>query len=284
MTGEPLASKPRKVVLVAHPSRAAAKETAATIRAFLEARGHEVVEDSTPDGPAPQVFREGLDLAISLGGDGTMLRTARAALEPGIPVLGVNLGALGYLTKVEPGNVEAALERLLVGDYTVEEHMTLELEVRLGSSVERFMALNDVAVEKTTPAHTIRLRLGIDKEPFLTYVADGFLITTPAGSTAYNLSLRGPIVSPKLRAIVLTPIAPHMLFDRSLVLGPSEGVTVELLADRPASLVIDGQATIGIQPGDTITLGGGARDARFIAFETGDFYGILRAKFGLTDR
>ncbi len=129
--------------------------------------------------------------------------------------------------------------------------------------------------------------LGHDNFPFavfLSYVADGFLVTTPAGSTAYNLSLRGPIVSPKISAIVLTPIAAHMLFDRSLVVAPDEEVGIELLADRPAVLVVDGRSSIALEPGDSISVRGGQRPARFVTFETGDFYGVLRAKFGLSDR
>lgn len=282
--GEPLSEKSRRIVLVAHPGRQVAKELAAEIRLFFEAHGHFVIEDAEPDGPDASRFSNDIDLAISLGGDGTMLRTAHAAVTAGVPVLGINLGNLGYLTEVEPEAVGRALERLLGGEYSIDERMTLDVAVSVGGVITSLLALNDVVIEKTTPAHTIRLRLDIASSPFLTYAADGFLVTTPAGSTAYNLSLRGPIVSPALGAIVLTPIAPHMLFDRSLVLHPTESVTLELLADRPAVLVVDGRTSIDLLPGDSVTVRGGSRTSRFVTFEPGDFYGILRAKFGLADR
>jgi NAD+ kinase len=267
-----------------HPERALAREVATQVRTFLERLGHEVLEDASIDGPDPDLFNESLDLAIALGGDGTMLRTAHACVPASIPVLGVNLGALGYLTEVEPTAVEGALQRVLAGDYSIDERMTLDVSVEASGIHYDLVSLNDAGVLKTAPPHTIRLALSIDGSPFLSYVADGFLVSSPAGSTAYNLSLRGPILSPKIQAIVLTPIAPHMLFDRSLVLSPDEEVGLELLADRPAVLVVDGRDTISLQPGDTVKVRAGKRPARFITLETADFYGILRAKFGLADR
>jgi NAD+ kinase len=278
------ATKRWRIALVMHPERPLAREVASQVRLFLENLGHEVIEDASIDGPDPDHFDESLDLAIALGGDGTMLRTAHAAVAASIPVLGVNLGALGYLTEVEPSAVETALERVLAGDYSIDERMTLDVSVEAAGVHYDLVSLNDAGILKTTPPHTIRLALSIDGSPFLSYVADGFLVSSPAGSTAYNLSLRGPILSPKMKAIVLTPIAPHMLFDRSLVLAPDEEVGLELLADRPAALVVDGRTTISLQPGDTVKIRAGKRPARFITLETADFYGILREKFGLADR
>lgn len=276
--------RPWKVALVIHPERPAATELARTVREFFESRGHQVFEDASPNGPDLSLFDRTLDIAIALGGDGTMLRTAHAAVAESIPVLGINLGALGYLTEVEPAALELAFTRLLAGDYTIDERMTLDVSVTADGAVHELVALNDAALAKTTPAHTIRLRLSIAGDAFLSYVADGFLIASPAGSTAYNLSLRGPILSPHLSAIVLTPIAPHMLFDRSLVLAPEEEIELELLPDRPAVLIVDGRSTIPLLPGDTIRVRGGKRPARFITFDSSDFYGVLRAKFGLADR
>lgn len=284
MTPKLLPSGPWRIAVVQHPARPAARELAGKVREFFEARGHAVIEDASPDGPDLSLFDRTLDLAIALGGDGTMLRTAHAAVAESIPVLGINLGALGYLTEVEPTALEHAFERLLAGDYTIDERMTLDVSVTAEDGTHELVALNDAAIAKTRPAHTIRLRLGIDGQSFLSYVADGFLISSPGGSTAYNLSLRGPIVSPKVSAIVLTPIAPHMLFDRSMVVAPEEEIDLELLADRPAVLIVDGRSSIALQPGDTIRVRGGKQPARFITFDTTDFYGVLRAKFGLTDR
>ena len=284
VSGQMLSSGPWKIVLVIHPERRASRELGAKVRTFFESHGHEVIEDSSTGGPDLSHFDHTLDLAIALGGDGTMLRTAHAAVAEQIPVLGVNLGALGYLTEVEPSALEPAFERLIAGDYTIDERMTLDVSVTAEDGAHELVALNDAAVAKTRPAHTIRVRLGIGGDPFLSYAADGFLASSPGGSTAYNLSLRGPIISPKVSAIVLTPIAPHMLFDRSMVVAPSEEIDLELLPDRPAVLIVDGRSSIALQPGDTIRIHGGKRPARFITFDTTDFYGVLRAKFGLTDR
>ncbi len=163
-------------------------------------------------------------------------------------MLGVNLGRMGYLTAVEPAGIEEAFEKVLAGDYLVEERMVLD--VQLAGRVEgRFMALNDVIVEKTGPRHTIRVAVEISGRPFLSYVADGLLVSTPTGSTAYNLSARGPIVSAGLRALVLTPVSPHMLFDRSLVLEPDESVRLTVLDGRSADAVIDGSRDRPAGPG-----------------------------------
>jgi NAD+ kinase len=268
------------IALVVHPTRPQARELAEHARAFWEAHGHPVVELLAENRQPVRDF----DLAVSLGGDGTMLRSVQLAAGDGVPVLGVNLGALGYLTAVEPEALEQSFARLLDGDYGVEERMTLDVTVESAGGPQTLIALNEAVLERTAPGHTIRLQVHIGGKAFLSFLADGFLASTPSGSTAYNLSLRGPIVSPRLRAIVLTPIAAHMLFDRSIVLEPEESVVLELLENRPAGLVVDGLDVGTLQPGDAITVRAGAHPARLVAFERGDFYGVLRAKFNLADR
>jgi NAD+ kinase len=212
-------------------------------------------------------------------------------------VLGVNLGQLGYLTEVEPAGLEPALARFLAGDYGVEERMTLHVEVRFapraGADTEdrdsprtrSCVALNEVVVEKSVPpGHTVRLAASIAERPFITYAADGILVATPTGSTAYNLSARGPIVSPHLRALIVTPVSPHMLFDRPLVLDPSESVRLELLDAGPAVLLVDGSFLGELEPGDVVVCRAGRHPARLVTFGKRDFHSILKAKFNLTDR
>ena len=179
----------------------------------------------------PFVDGEDLEFAVSLGGDGTMLRTVELVLAAGVPVLGVNLGRMGYLTAVEPAGIERAFERMLAGDYFVEERMALEVELT-GQRPRAVDGAQRRHRRGTGPGHTIRVAVEIAGRPFLTYVADGILVSTPTGSTAHNLSARGPVVSPRLRAMVLTPVSPHMLFDRSLVLEPAEEVRLTLVDDR----------------------------------------------------
>ena len=148
----------------------------------------------------------------------------------------------------------------------------------------RRTALNEATVEKTVPGHTVRIATSIDDRPFVTYAADGLLISTPTGSTAYNLSARGPVLSPRLRAIVVTPVAPHMLFDRPLVLDPDERLRLDVKEPRSAVLVVDGVTVSTLEPGAWVECREGDQPARLVTFRSTDFHSILRAKFHLADR
>jgi NAD+ kinase len=278
------------VAFVVHPERPVAADLAARAGDWLTARGHTVsrVVDSVHH--EEHLDGNGIDLAVSLGGDGTMLRTVAMAAGRGIPILGVNLGQLGYLTEVEPTALERALERFLAGDYEVEERMTLEVEiVRAGprppsDAGSPYLVLNEAVVEKTVPGHTVRLTASIAGRPFVTYLADGLLVCTPTGSTAYNLSARGPILSPLLRAIVVTPISAHMLFDRTIVLEPQQWLRLEVAGPRPGILVVDGVSVAQLEPGDAVVCGEGSVNARLVSLGDRDFHAILRSRFHLADR
>ena len=178
------------------PSDLPVWELAASTRQWWEHHGREVVELRHAQPGVAISGVDDLEFAVSLGGDGTMLRTVDLVLAAQVPVLGVNLGRMGYLTAVEPAGIEQAFAKMLVGDYLVEERMALEVELH-GSRPGRYTALNDAIVERTAPGHTIHVAVEIAGRPFLTYVADGILVSTPTGSTAHNLSARGPVVSPK---------------------------------------------------------------------------------------
>ncbi|MGH9081277.1 MAG: NAD(+)/NADH kinase [Acidimicrobiales bacterium] len=271
------------IAFYAHPFRPEAAELAERASAWLAEQGHEPVIALGPDGLAPV---EGADLLVSLGGDGTLLRSVDAALAGGIPVLGVNIGRLGYLTEVEPPDLEEALARFLAGSHQVEERMTLAVTVTGpdGTELAQRTALNEATVEKTVPGHTVRIATSIDGRPFVTYAADGLLVATPTGSTAYNLSARGPVLSPRLRSIVVTPVSPHMLFDRPLVLDPAEQLQLEVLEPRPAVLVVDGVTISKLEPGTTVDCHEGKQPARLVTFGWRDFHAVLRAKFHLADR
>lgn len=225
------------------------------------------------------------DLVLSLGGDGTMLRSVRLLEGAAVPLLGVNLGALGYLTEVEPDGLDDALGRFQAGEaagaYHIDERMMLDVDVN-GVRVGR--ALNEAVVEKAEAGHTVRLLARIDGEPFTYYAADGLIVATPTGSTAYSLSARGPIVSPRHRALLLTPVSPHMLFDRSLVLDPSEVVEIEVTGHRRAELALDGQPVASLGDGDVVCCAPSEATARFVRFGVERYHQILKAKFGLADR
>ena len=272
-----------RIAFYVHPTRPEATALAERATSWLTARGHQVTEALAPDG---SVSVDGADLLVSLGGDGTLLRAVDSALASSVPVMGVNLGLLGYLTEVEPAGLEDALERFLDGRFEVEERMTLAVSVHGpdGVALADVCALNEATIEKTVPGHTVRVAASIDDRPFVTYAADGLLLATPTGSTAYNLSARGPLLSPRLRAIILTPVSPHMLFDRPLVLDATQQVHLEVLGPRPAVLVVDGITVCPLEPGATVDCREGDRPARLVTFGSRDFHAILRAKFHLADR
>lgn len=284
------------VLLVAHHERVEAAVLARRAATWLADHGHaawmtpedaealelmDLVSERKPESAA---------LALSLGGDGTMLRTVKMLGGSGVPIIGVNIGLLGYLTEVEPPALTAALERWAAGsesgEWRIEERMMLDATLhRCGiDAVESWTALNEGVVEKQEAGHTVRLLVRIDGATFTSYAADGLIIATPTGSTAYSLSARGPVVSPKHRALLLTPVSPHMLFDRTLVLDPDEEIEIEVIGDRPATLSIDGQTAAGLSEGDTVAVRASASVARFVRFGQRRFHQILKTKFGLSDR
>lgn len=283
------------VGLVLHHEREQAAELARSASKWLGDRGHGVRLPEPDAGLAgledravPEAeLAAGLDLAVSLGGDGTMLRAVDLVAEAGVPVLGVNVGQLGYLTQVEPDDLEPSLDCFLAGGHTVEERMLLDVAVDASPGWEgpaHHLALNEAVVEKTPMGHTVRLAVAIDDDFFTTYAADGLIVATPTGSTAYAFSARGPIVEPEHRALLLVAVSPHMLFDRTLVLGPSRRLRLEVSGHRPATLSVDGRNLGPLAPGDAIVCTAAGRSARIVTFGPRDFHRILKEKFGLNDR
>jgi len=283
------------VALVVHRLRPEAVRVAQSAATWLREHGHDVrmapeeadeldLRDCACD---PEKLAAGLDLAVSLGGDGTMLRTVELVAHEGVPVLGVNVGRLGYLTELDPAQLPEALERFMSGAYDLEERMMLSVQVDAPSGSlpsATLLALNEAVIEKAGAGHTIHAAVSINGTFFTTYAADGLIVATPTGSTAYAFSVRGPIVSPRQRALIVTPVSAHMLFDRSLVLDESETVRIELIDDRPAILTVDGRELGTMRRGDAITCASAPYAARFVTFERRDFFKIVKTKFGLSDR
>jgi len=283
------------VALVVHRLRPEALRLAQEAATWLRSRGHEVrIAPEEADeldlrdcACEPEKLAAGLDLAVSLGGDGTILRTVELVAREGVPVLGVNVGHLGYLTELEPAQMTSALERFFSGDFGIEERMMLAVEVEAASRSfppGQMLALNEASIEKAGSGHTIHAAVSINDTFFTSYAADGLIVATPTGSTAYAFSVRGPIVSPRLRGLILTPVSAHMLFDRSLVLDESETIRVELMNDRPAVLTVDGRELGTMRRGDAIKTSAAPYAARFVTFERRDFFNIVKTKFGLADR
>ena len=262
------------VGLYLHGDREDARALGQTITTWLSDRAH--VVEVEPEHPSD------FDLVVAVGGDGTVLRGARGAVVADADVIGINLGELGYLAEVEPAGWEAAFQAYFDGRHQIEERMLVEASVRGRQNPPP--GLNEVVIEKQALGRTVRLRVSIDGAFFTSYVADGVIVATPTGSTAYSLSARGPIVAPSHRALVLTPVSPHTLFDRSLVLGPESVVTVEVVGDRDAAMSIDGHDHGIIGVGEQVTISAAADPARFVTFGPRNFHKILKSKFGLNDR
>jgi NAD+ kinase len=274
----------RTVVVVSHHRRDDARILADDIARWLAARGHAVVLPGDDEPIPPDA-----DLALVLGGDGTMLHAVHVLDGVPVPLLGVNMGHLGYLTEVEPGDVHEALERWEEGPGTgrwrLDTRMMLDVAASGpdGTPIAEWRALNEAVVEKRVSG-TVQLLVRIDGEPFTSYAADGLIVATPTGSTAYSLSARGPIVSPKHRALLVTPVAPHMLFDRTLVLDPSEEVVIEVLGERAAAVVVDGRPVSELGAGAIVRCTPSTATASFVRFGDRPYHQVLKAKFGLRDR
>lgn len=250
-------------------------------RHAIELRVEPGMQPLIADAPAMRV--EDIDLLITLGGDGTLLRGARMVAPLGVPVLGINLGHLGFLTSVSPPDVEAPLASLLAGDYWIDERFTLEAVVVGADGVAGapFLALNDAVLHKGGFARVIRLAVdvGADHQEVATYTADGIIIATPTGSTAYSLSAGGPIVAPSVECILATPICPHTLVVRPLVLPASAEISVSALTPTEGLiLTVDGQDGAALLPGDRLLIRRAAARVRLVRFAGQNFFTTLRRK------
>ncbi|MCE2854821.1 MAG: NAD(+)/NADH kinase [Ilumatobacteraceae bacterium] len=259
------------------------------VRVVAQADDVEALSGRLRQAPEAVETLAGVDVVVSLGGDGTMLRTVRALGGRPTPIIGVNIGTRGYLTRVEPHDTAEVLKRFVHGkegiDYTFDDRMMLAATVDMGMSdaVGTWLALNEVVFEKSESGHTVRLDVAIDGVDFATYTADGLIVSTPTGSTAYALSARGPVMSPRLRAVLLTPVSPHMVFDRSLVLDPAEDVVVTVGGYRPVEVSVDGYRCVELNVGQSMRVSASQRVARLVRFEDRRFHQILRQKFGLVE-
>jgi NAD+ kinase len=229
------------------------------------------------------------DMLVVFGGDGTILGAARQAAPRKIPILGVNLGGFGFLAEVNDAEVEDALHRLLAGDYDVDERMMLRADVvRGGRSVHEVLALNDIVVTKSGYARVLRLRTFVNDELLATHLADGQIVATPTGSTAYSLSAGGPIVHPAVDVMVLTPICAHTLNARPVVISAADTVTVRVdpvgAPPPPAMLTVDGQKGFPLETGDEVRAQRSPHRTRLIRMKREGFYTLLRTKLWWGER
>ena len=261
------------------------------IKDFLEKNGKtvelEIMNDEKIYGKEEAAVFEGSkrpDAIIVLGGDGTMLRAARDLVEEEIPLLGVNLGSLGYLAEVEKSNITSALSDLISGEYFIEERMMLEgIIIRDGNVVTRTVALNDISVLKSQPFRAINFDVYVNGQFLKSYGADGVIVSTPTGSTGYNLSAGGPIVEPCADLLVLTPVCPHTMNSRSIVLAGEDEVYIEIKeakngGDQVAFAMSDGAAHFDLKTGDSFIMRRSDKRTRIIKLNKVSFLEILQRK------
>lgn len=264
--------------------------TTSRIREYLEAGGQLVTiasqgpgqETSSVEAESP--FPQDVDCMIVLGGDGTVLQAARDIREQHIPLIGVNLGTLGYMTEVEPSRLEEALDRLMAGDYTVESRMMLNGRIYFKDGhVQESWALNDIVISRCGSLQIIKYNILVNGQFLNDYSADGVILTTPTGSTGYNLSAGGPIVEPKARLITLTPICSHTLNQRSIILSPEDVIDIEIPQGREGreqvvEVNFDGNHAVTVRTGDRIRIVRSEKTADIIQLNQVSFLKVLHKK------
>ena len=291
------ATERREVLLVTHTGRPEVLRTVRAAAERLAAAGISlrILDDEAESlgMPGASVVRsdpsaaDGCELVVVFGGDGTLLRAAELGRASQTPLLGVNLGRVGFLAEAEPENLDAMVERVLARDYAVEERMTLDVTVTVdGAAVHRDWALNEASVEKGSPERMLELVAEVDGRPLSRWGCDGVIFATPTGSTAYAFSAGGPVVWPEVEALLLVPISAHALFARPMVVSPRSVLAVEVLANNEGAGVLwcDGRRTVALPPGAHVQACRGERPVLLARLHSAPFTDRLVAKFDLPVR
>ncbi len=262
--------------------RLAAATRSTDVELFYEST---ILPSAPAEAPVLEIEDGAIDLLITLGGDGALLRGARMVAGRGVPVLGINLGHLGFLTSTSGSDIERALVELQSGNYTLDRRVTLEATIvdPTGARREPFLALNDFVLHKSGVARVCRLDLSVgegdDRDEIGSFSGDGVIVSTPTGSTAYSMSAGGPIVEPGVDCILITPICPHTLAVRPLVLGATERITIhEVKPSEDLVLTVDGQQAVRLEPGDRVEVGQGHVRVPLLRFSRYTFFSTLRRK------
>jgi NAD+ kinase len=268
------------------PDSKPAGEAAREIASWLTERGVTIHADpfaadwlAMPPCPRSELARRA-GLLVVIGGDGTLLAVARESGPAAVPILGVNQGSLGFLAEVAPEEVQGSLGRILAGDFETVSRMRFEVAAdRAGELLGQHLALNDAVITRSELSRVLDIETRIDGVPVTTYHGDGLIVATPTGSTAYSLSAGGPIVHPALDAIVLTPVCPHTLSQRPIVLPATASVEARVvLREGSAQLTVDGQEGLTLQDGDRITVCRSDHPAQFVVSPYRSRFDVLRSK------
>jgi NAD+ kinase len=272
----------RHVGLLYHPKLAESRVMAAEMLEFIESLGASAWVSSSWSEEDIKDHLQDLDLLITLGGDGSMLRAARLTVDQPIPILGVNMGRLGFLTEVQPAEWTNCIQQTFLGNYWIEERLMVHAEHRChDQAVQSYEALNEIVISRGQLARVVRLHTYIDGGFLTTYTADGLIISTATGSTAYALAAGGPILPPELKNFLLIPLAPHLSLERAIVLSKGATVRVEVSTDHTATLTIDGQLEIEVADGDEVMMNASPSVGRFVRLqEKNYFYRTLMQRLG----
>lgn len=269
----------RSVAILFHPHRDAAIAEARWLDAELSARRVQTTLGSGWDPDVAPKLCCGRDLVVAFGGDGTIIRIARLASEFGVPVLGVNLGRVGFLADLTPERLRGAVDALVDQAFWLEARTMLEVMAEIGGNRHHFLSLNEVALARGVAPRAIHVNTHLDGEEFMRYTADGVLVATATGSTAYSLAAGGPILYPESTDYMVTPVAPHLHIGRSLILPATTTVRLTLSSDRPAVLSVDGGEEHALGSGDAVEVRRAERIACFAHLSSRDyFYRALAAR------
>jgi NAD+ kinase len=267
-------SSPKRIVFAVHPKMPAALKEAESFEALINTRGVTSLCGLLDDADLRLKVRNNeFDLLVAVGGDGTMLRAAHLCAPWGVPILGVNLGRLGFLYQVEKNTSTEYFSLLLDGEFWIEKRMMLRAEHwRSGESQGNWHALNEAVICRGQHIRPVHISASVDDRFLTTYVADGLIAATPTGSTAYALAAGGPILPPDLRNILLVPIAPHLSVDRAVVLSEGSTVSIQNHSDTGTVLSIDGQTPVGLDQKDIVKICAGDYRAHFVRFGDPDYF------------
>ncbi|HEX5672302.1 MAG TPA: NAD(+)/NADH kinase [Acidimicrobiia bacterium] len=267
--------------LVVHALRPEPREFANRFAEAATAQGFVIVGDDAASRVVQRSLEKGKppDVMVAIGGDGTVLAASRQALALDIPVLAFNLGTIGFLAEAEPTDLEPVLKALASNEMAERSRMTIAATLPGGRTET---GINDIVVEKIHSQRLVSLAATIDGDQFLTYRADGLVVATSTGSTAYSFSAGGPLVDPVIDAILLTPVAAHSLFGRTLVLNAQSVIEIKVVADRPVRVSIDGLESSVLEEGDMVEIRQGVKPARFLTLDRGSFAATVKRKFRLS--
>jgi len=283
----------RRVMVVSKIGSPESARLASDMAGWLEQRGVGVIFDPETakalghdSGVSPSQLPADVDLAIVAGGDGTLLSVARAASPREIPILGINFGSLGFLTELQPDELLDGLNNLFSGRYSIEERQTLRVRYRRGGQGEReYALLNDAVITKSALARMINIGVRVDDEHVATYTSDGLIVSTPTGSTAYNLSAGGPILDPRMNAFVIAPICPHTMNYRPLVVPGSVRIEVSLHeGDEEVYLTLDGQIGFPFTAADRLVVDTHPHPVHLVRVTGLSFFEVLRRKLRWGER